>query len=190
MDFLSDLLRNLLFGHRSLLWLLISALLGVTFTKLDLGNRYARRAGDARPSRFPLWCGGIALLLTGWLVYGILRRQDTVIVGAVLLLLPVLFALGWKNVGIVYDDHGFTKRNFLGLRRRYAYEQITALRCPPKGRTLRLHAEGTQIPVDKYMVGLPAFLNLMGEAYSAAHDGEPLPGLSETVLPGRHTKKQ
>lgn len=190
MDFATEFFYGLLFHRNGPIGLLMSALIGIVFVKTGLTVRYARRAEEKHFPWVTLCCGVITLFLAAWFAFGILHRQDTAIVSSLIFLLPMLFLLGWRNVGISYDDHGFTKRNFLGLGRRFSYDQVTALCAPKKGRTLRIHADGKRIPVDTYMVGLQDFVTLLGEQYITLHDGATLPGLTETILPGRHVKKR
>lgn len=83
--------------------------------------------------------------------------------------------VGRLNCVIKYDENGFTHKNFWGIRRKYAYEDVTGISGNRKD--VKLFAGKRIIRIDEYAVGGNQFTRTVQKKYRIAHDGKPIPNV-------------
>lgn len=88
-------------------------------------------------------------------------------------LLGVAFIVAFTNCRISYDGDGFVKRNFLGIKRRYTYGQITAIREDMREEILYFGKR--KIVVDAFLVGGAEFIGFTKKRYRTVHNGKAIP---------------
>lgn len=84
------------------------------------------------------------------------------------------------NCRVEYDENGFTHKNFLGIKRKYSYDDVTHIR--EDMHEDRIIAGGHKIMIDEFAVGGAEFIGFVRKQYRKRHDGLPL----QTIKKDRH----
>lgn len=152
------------------LLLLLLALLGVValFKRADRDE-----LGQVFLSKFLLVVGVPGTVLGVILILGLLAKENDVVAMSACLAVSLLGAsmiIGYYNCRIWYDEKGFTAENFLGVKRRYAYEDIRYYTDGHGGAKLYMNKRTVQI--DRYAVGGDRFLAYAKKQYKLrkSHD--------------------
>lgn len=82
--------------------------------------------------------------------------------------------LAAQNIRILYNGDGFVSYNFWGLRRRYAYGDITGI-SGGTNQDVTLWVGRRTVRIDEYAVGRSAFLAQAKKQYRIRHNGNAIP---------------
>ena len=85
--------------------------------------------------------------------------------------------IGFINCRIWYDEEGFVAKNFLGIKRRFTYEQVTAIR--EDLRESYLYMGERWVMIDQLSVGGQEFLEVVKKRYRIMHGGMSLPKMKK-----------
>ncbi len=97
----------------------------------------------------------------------------TIIVFLLLSLLGIILIIAFVNCRISYDQDGFIHKSFFGIKRKFTYEQVTAIK--ENTNEIFLYIGNKKVMVDKLSAGGDDFLNLVRQKYQALHNGQTLP---------------
>ena len=89
-----------------------------------------------------------------------------------MILLCIAMLLAYCNETIIYDDAKFTATNFVGMKRRFDYEEITAI-SRKNGDTF-LHTGRGRVRIDAISEGGNAFIKKVDAVYEK-HHGQHIP---------------
>lgn len=81
--------------------------------------------------------------------------------------------IGFINCRISYDEDGFVAKNFLGIKRRFTYDQVTAIN--ENLHESYIYMGQHKVMVDQLAVGGDEFIKLIKVKYRTMHDGQSLP---------------
>ncbi len=95
-------------------------------------------------------------------------------------LLGSFLLLNWKNNAFIFDEEGFTERNFLGKTKRYGYDQISGRRVDERmvGMVF-LYVNEKQIGLNLMWENADLFYDAMKAGYRKTHDDQGIPVKSE-----------
>ena len=82
------------------------------------------------------------------------------------------------NCRISYDEDGFVAKNFLGIKRKFKYDQVTAIK--ENLRESYIYMGDRRVMVDQLAVGGDEFIKLVKKKYRTMHDGQSLPKIHKT----------
>ncbi len=105
----------------------------------------------------PLWVPILSLLLSS--------------LGATLI-------IAFVNCRITYDQDGFIHKSFFGIKRRFTYEQVTAIKENMHEKFL--YVGKRRLMVDEFSIGGDDFIKLVKKKYRTMHDGKSLPKIYKT----------
>ena len=101
---------------------------------------------------------------------------------------PILFLLlsslgatliiAFVNCRITYDQDGFIHKSFFGIKRRFTYEQVTAIKENMHEKFL--YVGKRRLMVDEFSIGGDDFIKLVKKKYRTMHDGKSLPKIYKT----------
>lgn len=94
---------------------------------------------------------------------------------AVFSMLGISLLLAWKNCCITFGKEDFTHKNFLGISRKYDYNQVTAFKGNPAASDVVIYIENKKIRIDKLAVNKEVFLKLLRKKYRTVNAGDALP---------------
>lgn len=135
-----------------------------------------------------LWIGvmgGCIFLIIGWIA----SVQDgsiglTIVFGS-FVLLGMLLMLGWRNCCICYDNSGFTRKNLLGIRRRFSYDQVTGWCCNKRNpMESALFAAGKKISFNLISPNGADFLATFSAGYRKTHGNHKIPEVPALLKEG------
>lgn len=86
--------------------------------------------------------------------------------------------IGFVNCRISYDEEGFVAKNFFGIKRRFTYDQVTAIKENTHERYLYMGSR--RVMVDEFAIGGKEFIQLVKKKYRTMHDGKSLPKIQKT----------
>ena len=86
--------------------------------------------------------------------------------------------IGFTNCRIFYDEEGFVAKNFLGIKRKFTYDQVTAIR--ENLRESYIYIGKSRVMVDGLSVGRIEFITQVKKKYKTIHAGQNLPKLQKT----------
>ena len=92
--------------------------------------------------------------------------------------LGVILIIAFVNRRISYDQDGFIHKSFFGIKRRFTYDQVTAIKENMHEKIL--YAGKRKIKVDEILIGGDNFINFVKKKYRTIHDGESLPKIYKT----------
>ena len=124
-------------------------------------------------------------LVVGWIA----SVQDgsiglTIVFGS-FVLLGMLLMLGWRNCCICYDNSGFTRKNLLGIRRRFSYDQITGWCCNKRNpMESSLYAAGKKISFNLISTNGADFLATFSAGYRKTHGNHKIPEIPALLKEG------
>ncbi len=81
--------------------------------------------------------------------------------------------IGFINCRIYYDDDGFTHKNFFGIKRKYTYDRVTAIKENLHEKIL--YVGKRRVMIDEFAVGGREFITLVKKKYHTMHDRKSLP---------------
>ena len=116
--------------------------------------------------------GGLPTLAASLLL---LFRGERVgsIVCLCLALLSGALALAYCNCRIFYDKEGFSSKSFLGITRRFSYDDIICTQG--KDRDLKVYVGKRVVRLDAMAVGKESFLACAKKSYRSNHNGKCFP---------------
>ena len=85
--------------------------------------------------------------------------------------------IGFVNCRIYYDDNGFISKNLFGIKRKYTYDQVTAIKENVHEKYIYLGKR--RVMIDEFSVGGEEFIGLVKKKYSTLH-GKRLPKIYKT----------
>ena len=88
-------------------------------------------------------------------------------------LLSATLIIAFINCRITYDQYGFVHKNFLGIKRKYTYEQVTAIKENTHEKFLYMGKK--RLMIDEFSIGGDDFIKLVKRKYHTIHNGESLP---------------
>ena len=88
--------------------------------------------------------------------------------------------IGFINCRISYDEEGFVAKNFLGIKRKFTYDQVTAIK--ENLRESYIYMGERRVMVDQLAIGRDEFIKLVKKKYRTMHDGQSLP----KILKAKH----
>ena len=86
--------------------------------------------------------------------------------------------IGFINCRISYDEDGFVAKNFLGIKRKFKYYQVTAIK--ENLRESYIYMGERRVMVDELAIGGDEFIKLVKKKYRIMHDGQSLPKIHKT----------
>ncbi len=90
-------------------------------------------------------------------------------------LLSATLIIAFINCRITYDEDSFVVKNFFGIKRRYTYDQITAIR--KEMRDVCFYIGKRKVNVDGFMVGGNEFVAFAKKRYRSLHQGRAIPDI-------------
>ena len=81
--------------------------------------------------------------------------------------------IGFINCRISYDEDGFVAKNFLGIKRKFTYDQVTAIK--ENLHESYIYMGERRVMVDELAIGGDEFIKLVKKKYRTMHDGQSLP---------------
>ena len=88
-------------------------------------------------------------------------------------LLGATLIIAFMNCRISYDDDGFLAKTFFGIKRKFTYDQITAIK--ENLHETFIYIGKRRVMVDEYSIGGKEFIGFAGKKYSAFHGGRSIP---------------
>ena len=86
--------------------------------------------------------------------------------------------IGFINCRISYDEDGFVAKNFLGIKRKFTYDQVTAIK--ENLRESYIYMGERRVMVDQLAIGGDEFIKFVKKKYRTMHDGQSLPKILKT----------
>ena len=86
--------------------------------------------------------------------------------------------IGFINCRISYYEEGFVAKNFLGIKRKFTYDQVTAIK--ENLRESYIYMGERRVMVDQLAIGGDEFIKLVKKKYRTMHDGQSLPKIHKT----------
>ena len=86
--------------------------------------------------------------------------------------------IAFVNCRITYDQDGFIHKSFFGIKRRFTYEQVTAIKENMHEKFL--YVGKRRLMVDEFSIGGDDFIKLVKKKYRTMHDGKSLPKIYKT----------
>lgn len=93
-------------------------------------------------------------------------------------LLGATLIVAFINCRIAYDEEGFVAKNFFGIKRRFTYDEVTAIKKNMHESYLYLGRR--RVMIDALSVGGFEFIGFVNKKYRSLHDGQPLPKIRKT----------
>ena len=93
-------------------------------------------------------------------------------------LVGACFVIAYVNCRISYDKDGFVAKNFFGIKRKFTYDQVTAIKEGMHEDYLYLGRR--RVMIDEFAVGGCEFIAFVRKRYRAAHGGLPLPKIERS----------
>ena len=92
--------------------------------------------------------------------------------------LGATFIIAFVNRRISYDQEGFVYKSFFGIKRKFTYEQVTAIKENMYEKFL--YVGKRRLMVDELSIGGDDFIKLVKKKYRTMHDGKSLPKIDKT----------
>ncbi len=86
--------------------------------------------------------------------------------------------VAFVNCRISYDDNSFSAKNFLGVKRKFTYDQVTGIK--QNTNETYIYIGNRRVMVDDFAVGGYGFIDKVRDKYGELHDGEFLPEVYKT----------
>lgn len=86
--------------------------------------------------------------------------------------------IGFINCRISYDEDGFVAKNFLGIKRKFTYGEVTAFK--ENMHESYIYMGQHRVLVDTIAIGSDEFIKLVRKKYRTLHDGKSLPRILKT----------
>jgi len=88
-------------------------------------------------------------------------------------LLGVTLVVAFVNCRISYDEEGFVAKNLFGIKRKFKYDQVTAIK--ENTRENYIYIGRRSVMIDEVSIGGSDFIKLVKKKYRTMHDGQSLP---------------
>lgn len=92
--------------------------------------------------------------------------------------LGAIFIIAFVNCRISYDQDGFIHKSFFGIKRKFTYEQVTAIK--ENTHETFLYVGRRRLMVDELSIGGYYFIALVKKKYRTIHNGKSLPKIYKT----------
>ena len=86
--------------------------------------------------------------------------------------------LAFINCRIFYNENGFAAKNFFGFKRKFTYDQVTAIK--ENTHESYLYMGKKRVMVDRLALGSVDFIEFVKAQYLALHGNQPLPQVQKT----------
>ena len=93
-------------------------------------------------------------------------------------LLSASLIIAFKNCRISYEENGFVAKNFLGIKRSFTYDQVTAVKI--NMHETYIFAGKRKVMVDGFSIGKIEFISMIRKRYRMIHNGQALPQIHKT----------
>lgn len=147
----------------------------LSFLKID-ANLSTPKGNRVSFSVLFLAIGIIGFILSGGFTIFTLLQKDIqehiwiVLLVSLLNLLPLSIIIAFINSRVIYDESGFTHKNFFGIKRKYTYDQITGIRFAPNETFL--YVGKRKIMIDELHVGHKEFIFFVKKQYHKVYKNE------------------
>ncbi len=128
-----------------------------------------------RLPKFFIWLGVVfeaVLLPIAWASYADIGAISLIFM-LPLACLGLSLIVGYINCRIYYDDVGFTAKNFLGVKRRFVYDELTEIL--KQTHETYLYMGRRRVMVDEFAVGGGRFVRFAEKKYRELHGGRYIP---------------
>ncbi len=86
--------------------------------------------------------------------------------------------VAFVNCRVSYDEDGFVAKNFFGIKRKFTYDQVTAIKENMHENYIFI---GTRkVMIDEFSEGGSEFIAYVGKRYRKIHNGQPIPRIHKT----------
>lgn len=92
--------------------------------------------------------------------------------------LGAILIIAFVNCRISYDEEGFISKSFFGIKRKFTYEQVTAIKENMHENFIYIGKQ--RIMVDEFSIGGNDFIKLVKKKYRTMHNGQSLPQIYKT----------
>lgn len=92
-------------------------------------------------------------------------------------LLGACFIIAFVNCRIFYDDDGFVAKSFFGVKRKFTYDQVTAIK--KNMHESYIYIGKRKVMIDEFSVGGIEFLTYVRKRYRTIHNGQALPQIQK-----------
>ena len=93
-------------------------------------------------------------------------------------LLGASFIIAFVNCRVSYDEDGFVAKNFFGVKRKFTYDQVTAIKENKHEKYIYIGKR--KIMIDEFSVGGIEFIAYVRKRYRTIHKGQALPKIHNT----------
>ena len=93
-------------------------------------------------------------------------------------LLGASFIIAFVNCRVSYDEEGFVAKNFFGIKRKFTYDQITAIKENMHENYIYLGKR--KVMIDAFSIGGVKFIAHAKKKYRTIHKGQELPKIYKT----------
>lgn len=92
--------------------------------------------------------------------------------------LGLYLIIAFINCRVSYDEEGFTVKNFWGIKRKYTYDQVTAIK--ENMHEDYIYIGKRKVMIDEFSVGGIEFIAYVRKRYRTIHNGQALPKIHKT----------
>lgn len=92
--------------------------------------------------------------------------------------LGAILIIAFVNCRISYDEDGFIAKSFFGIKRKYTYDQVTAIKENMHEKYICI--DKRKVMVDEFSIGGNDFIKLVKKKYRTLHNGQSLPKVYTT----------
>ena len=93
-------------------------------------------------------------------------------------LLGASFIIAFVNCRVSYDEDGFVAKNFFGVKRKFTYDQVTAIK--ENMHEDYIYIGKRKVMIDEFSVGGIEFIAYVRKRYRTIHKGQALPKIHKT----------
>jgi hypothetical protein len=93
-------------------------------------------------------------------------------------LLGASFIIAFVNCRVTYDEDGFVAKNFFGVKRKFTYDQVTAIK--ENMHEDYIYIGKRKVMIDEFSVGGIEFIAYVRKRYRTLHEGQALPKIHKT----------
>lgn len=93
-------------------------------------------------------------------------------------LLGASFIIAFVNCRVSYDEDGFVAKNFFGVKRKFTYDQVTAIK--ENMHEDYIYIGKRRVMIDEFSVGGIEFIAYVRKRYRTIHKGQALPKIYKT----------
>ena len=93
-------------------------------------------------------------------------------------LLGASFIIAFINCRVSYDEDGFVAKNFFGIKRKFTYDQVTAIK--ENMHEDYIYIGKRKVMIDEFSVGGIEFIAYVRKRYRTIHKGQALPKYTKT----------